>query len=234
MRLLLIEDEEVLGRATAQSLVRAGFRVDRVLSGSEALAAARTHDYDIVLLDLGLPDLSGEEVLRQLRAQRNTVPVVVMTARGQIDDRIQLLDLGADDYLVKPVDVNELQARMRALKRRVSAATDANDQQVVGALTLSQASRTVTWEGRPVTLTAKEYDVLEALVMRRPRVVSRAQIEEALYGWGDEVESNSIEVYVHFLRRKLSPKVIVTVRGRGYQLGDEASLAGGRGDGGAA
>ena len=225
MRLLLIEDEDVLGRATAQSLVRAGFRVDRVLTGSEALAAIRTHDYDIVLLDLGLPDLGGEEVLRQLRAQRNTVPVVVMTARGQIEDRIQLLDLGADDYLVKPVDVNELQARMRALKRRVSAATDANDQQVVGALTLSQAARTVTWAGRPVTLTAKEYDVLEALVMRRPRVVSRAQIEEALYGWGDEVESNSIEVYVHFLRRKLSPKVIVTVRGRGYQLGSDESLS---------
>lgn len=224
MRLMLVEDEEMLGRFTAQSLIKSGFAVDWVKNGADAQASVRVHNYDMILLDLGLPGMSGEALIRQLRAARTTTPIIILTARGQIGDRIAMLDLGADDYLVKPVDMAELRARIRALKRRTAAVMDYNDVQRIGPLELHQSSRSARWNGQPVTLTPKEFDVLEALMLRRPRIVTRAQIEDALYGWGDEVESNSIEVYIHFLRRKLSAKLIVTVRGKGYQIGSEESL----------
>jgi len=224
MRLMLVEDEEMLGRFTAQSLIKSGFAVDWVKNGADAQASVRVHNYDMILLDLGLPGMSGEALIRQLRAARTTTPIIILTARGQVGDRIAMLDLGADDYLVKPVDMAELRARIRALKRRTAAVMDYNDVQRIGPLELHQSSRSARWNGQPVTLTPKEFDVLEALMLRRPRIVTRAQIEDALYGWGDEVESNSIEVYIHFLRRKLSPKLIVTVRGKGYQIGSEDSL----------
>jgi DNA-binding response OmpR family regulator len=150
--------------------------------------------------------------------------VIVLTARDQIRDRVNALDLGADDYLVKPVDLDELGARLRAVRRRASATNAASDSQTHGPLQLEQGSRIARWCGEEVTLTAKEFDVLEALLMRRPRVVSRQQLEDVLYGWGDEIESNAIEVYVHFLRRKFIPGLIVTVRGKGYQMGNEDVL----------
>lgn len=224
MRLMLVEDEEMLGRFTAQSLIKSGFAVDWVKNGADAQASVRVHNYDMILLDLGLPGMSGEALIRQLRAARITTPIIILTVRGQIGDRIAMLDLGADDYLVKPVDMAELRARIRALKRRTAAVVDHSDVQRIGPLELHQSSRSAVWNGQPVTLTPKEFDVLEALMLRRPRIVTRAQIEDALYGWGDEVESNSIEVYIHFLRRKLSAKLIVTVRGKGYQIGSEESL----------
>jgi DNA-binding response OmpR family regulator len=224
LRLLLIEDEEVLGRVTAQALVKADFAVDWVRTGQEGRAAVQTHEYDAILLDLGLPDISGEAFVKRLREGRATTPVIVLTARGQIEDRVTVLDLGADDYLVKPIDIAELGARLRAVRRRTSASVNYSDTQRVGPLELYQSSRTALWNGRPVTLTSKEFDVLEALVLRRPRVVSRSQLEEVLYGWGDEVESNAIEVYVHFLRRKFAPGLIITVRGKGYQIGSEELL----------
>lgn len=200
-------------------------QVDWVRTGAEARAAVRSAEYDAILLDLGLPDLPGEQVVRELRAERSLVPVIVITARGQLEDRVRVLDMGADDYLVKPFDVPEVLARLRAVQRRSLAAGDLNDGQQIGPLQLFQASRTVLWGSRPVTLTAKEFDVLQSLVMRRPRIVSRSQLVDALYGWDDDIESNSIEVYIHFLRRKIAKSLIVTVRGKGYQLGSEEVLA---------
>lgn len=219
MRLLLVEDEELLGRSTAQALDQAGHLVEWVRTGSEARAAGRAHEYDAILLDLGLPDIAGEVVVRDLRAARLTTPVIVLTARGQIEDRVAILDLGADDYLVKPVNMSELGARLRAIKRRANASLDCSEVQRIGPLELHQASRLVRWNGEPVELTTRQYDVLETLVLRRNRVVSRAQIEDALYGWDDGVESNAVEVFIHMLRRKFTPGLIQTVRGKGYLLG---------------
>jgi DNA-binding response OmpR family regulator len=224
MRLLLIEDEELLGRATSQALERAGHAVDWVRSGLDSAAAAKLHEYDAILLDLGLPDIAGEAALKGLRSARSKTPVIVLTAREQIEDRVKLLDLGADDYMVKPVDVTELGARLRAVQRRTSGNTDCSEVQRVGPIELNQANRAVSWDGQPVMLTGRQYDVLEAIVMRRPRLVTRAQLEECLYGWGDEVDSNAIEVYIHMLRRKFVPGLIITVRGRGYMLGGEDLL----------
>jgi DNA-binding response OmpR family regulator len=224
MRLLLIEDEEVIGRVTSKALQEMGFTVDWVRSGSDARAAVLSAEYDALLVDLGLPDVPGGRLISDLRSAKVTTPVVVLTARGQVADRVTLLDLGADDFLAKPFDVLELAARLRALRRRVSAQNDVNDVQKVGPLELRSGSRSVRWDGRPIPLTAKEFDLLEALVLRRPRVVSRAQLDEALYGWDDEVDSNAIDVYVHFLRRKFGAGLILTVRGKGYRLAPEDVL----------
>lgn len=225
MKLLLVEDDEMLGKATVAALQRGNLRVDWVRNAGDAKAAARSHEYDAILLDLGLPDMPGEQFVKQLRGAKNATPIIVLTARDGIADRVNVLDLGADDYLVKPIDLSELGARLRAVRRRTSSNdNDAADVQRIGPLELFQASRAARWRGEPVTLTAKEFDVLEALLMRRPRVVSRRQLEDVLYGWGDEVESNAIEVYIHFLRRKFVPGLIVTVRGKGYQIGSEEVL----------
>lgn len=224
MKLLLVEDDEMLGKATMTALQGGSLRVDWVRNAGDAKAAARAHEYDAILLDLGLPDVPGEQFIKQLRAAKVGTPIIVLTAKDQMGDRISVLDLGADDYLVKPVDLAELGARLRAVRRRSSSTNDASDIQRIGPLELFQGSRSARWRGEPVQLTAKEFDVLEALLMRRPRVVSRRQLEDVLYGWGDEVESNAIEVYIHFLRRKFTPGLIVTVRGKGYQIGSEELL----------
>jgi two-component system OmpR family response regulator/two-component system response regulator QseB len=226
MKLLFVEDDELLGHATAQMLERGGHQVDWFRTCAQARTSALVTEYDAILLDLGLPDLPGEQFLRELRGARQSTPVVVLTARGQIDDRVRLLDMGADDYLVKPFDIVEVQARLRAVMRRSMAGGDLTDLQTIGPLQVHLSSRTVLWNRSVVTLTSKEFDVLQTLVMRRPRVVSRTQLVDALYGWDEDIESNSIEVYVHFLRRKLAKSVVLTVRGRGYQLGsDEAMTA---------
>ena len=208
----------MLGGALRKSLSRVGYAVDWVQKGAHFSASLATHQYDVVVLDLGLPDEGGESLLGKLRKKRANLPVIVVTARGGIQDRINLLDLGADDYLVKPFDLDELTARIRCVLRRSTSKDDGDGALSVGPLRLAPQSQSATWNNEPVTLTRREFWVLEALVRKRNQVVSRSQLEEALYGWGEEVESNAVEVYVHYLRRKLGSELIQTVRGLGYQL----------------
>ena len=218
MRILLVEDDTSLGD-TIQSWLRLdGHAVDWVERGDSADTALRTHHYDCVLLDRGLPGLSGDALLARLRAAGNAVPVILITAFNALADRVEGLDLGADDYLVKPFELEEMSARIRAAARR--GANQAGNALVHGAIALDPDSKLVTLAGQPVSLTAREYHVLHALLLRRNSIVTRAQIEESLYGWGDEVESNAIEVYIHNLRKKLGSHMIVTVRRQGYRMGD--------------
>lgn len=220
MRLLLAEDDEALGRATCTFLMREGHAVDWVLDGNKLLELSGKFEYDCVLLDLGLPELQGRDCLVNLRARENTTPVVVITAQGFREQRIQLLDLGADDYVIKPYDLAELTARVKAVVRRSRPSERAEeDSPSVGPLKLQPASNSVLWHGTSVVLTAREYRVLDTLVRRRGSTVSRQQLEAAVYGWNETIGSNTIEVHVHSLRRKLAAELIVTVRGVGYQLG---------------
>lgn len=218
MRLLVVEDDRLLGTAVQNSLSRAGHAVDWVRNGADFSVSIATHRYDLVLLDLGLPDATGEDLLRQLRAKRSSPPVIVATARGGIHDRVTFLDLGADDYIVKPYDVDELNARVRSVMRRTPLDDGRDDVLSHGPLQLFPHRHSATWNDEPVSLTRREFCVLDTLVRKRNHVLSRAQLEDALYGWGEEVDSNAVEVYVHFIRRKLRPSVIQTVRGVGYQL----------------
>jgi DNA-binding response OmpR family regulator len=204
MRILLLEDDPSLG-ATLQSWLQLdGYAVDWLQRGDQAAAALATHDYHCVLLDRGLPGLDGDAVLAALRGRGALVPVIVVTARDTLADRVQGLDLGADDYLVKPFDLEELSARIRALLRREARQ--------------GTAAKRVTLDGHAVQLTAREFAVLRALMRRPGQILSRAQLEEALYGWGEEVESNTIEVHIYNLRRKLGSGFITTVRNQGYGL----------------
>jgi DNA-binding response OmpR family regulator len=221
MRILLVEDDRFLGAAIQAGLSHDGVAVDWVLTGQEVEAALRSTRHELLILDLGLPDMDGEDLLRRMRAGGDHRPVLVVTSSKNVRDRIQLLDLGADDFLVKPIDIDELAARMRAVLRRSQAKPAASEEFAQGPLKLSPTRRTVTWHDRPVTLTSKEFWVLEFFMRKRSHVVSRAQLEESLYGWGDEIESNAIEVYIHRLRRKICPEVIQTIRGVGYRLGLE-------------
>ncbi len=219
MRILLIEDDPSLGDSLQSWLRMDGYTVDWLQRGDQAAAALATHEYQCVLLDRGLPGLDGDAVLRALRVAgtpRARLPVIVITARDTVADRVQGLDLGADDYLVKPFDLEELSARVRAALRR-SAAQDTPELRH-GAVALDPAAKRVTLDGAPVTLTAREFAVLHALMRRPAHILSRAQLEEALYGWGEEVESNAIEVHVYNLRKKLGNRFIVTVRNQGYGL----------------
>jgi len=219
MRILLAEDDPSLG-ATVQSWLRLdGYAVDWVQRGDSAAAALQTHSYDCVLLDRGLPWASGDALLSRLRSAKDLVPVLIITARDTLADRIEGLDLGADDYLVKPFDLAEMSARIRAAMRR--HALHADNVLKHGAIELDLASKRVTLAGETVALTARELAVLHALMLRPQQIVKRAQIEEALYGWGDEVESNAIEVHIHHLRKKLGAASIVTMRGLGYRLKEE-------------
>jgi DNA-binding response OmpR family regulator len=219
MRILIAEDDDLLGVAVQRALTRTGFAVDWVCTGAHFRASIATHEYDFVVLDLGLPDARGEELLQHLRAKQPQVPIVITTARGGVQDRVALLDLGADDYLVKPFDLDELTARVRTVLRRVTPGDACEGAFSHGPLRLYPKKHTATWSGKAVSLTHREFWVLEALVRKRNQVLSRSQLEEALYGWGEEVDSNAIEVYIHYLRRKFGPDVIHTIRGVGYQLG---------------
>lgn len=220
MRILVVEDDALLGDALQIGLKQAGQAVDWVRDGVAALHALDTGSYAAVVLDLGLPRLSGLDVLRRLRQQANPIPVLILTARDTVEDRVQGLDTGADDYLVKPFDLGELQARLRALVRRASGAP-APLLRAAG-IELDPAAHRATWRGQPVELSAREFAVLHALMLHAGRTLSRAQIEEQLYAWGKEIESNAVEVHIHHLRRKLSPEVIRTVRGVGYLLPRDA------------
>lgn len=216
MRVLLAEDDASLGDSLQSWLQCDGYAVDWVQDGAQADAALATHDYQCVLLDRGLPGLEGDAVLRRLRARRATLPVILITARDTVADRVAGLDMGADDYLVKPFDLEELSARMRAALRK--QAGQASVELRHGDLALDPVAKQVTLAGAPVQLTAREFMVLEVLMRHPTHVVARARFEEALYGWGEEVESNAIEVHVYNLRRKLGGGRIVTVRYQGYRL----------------
>lgn len=214
MRLLLVEDDSLLGDGIRAGLLQAGFVVDWVKDGQAAKLALQAESYALVVLDLGLPRLSGTELLKWLRASGNVTPVLILTARDTVADRVGGLDAGADDYLIKPFDLDELAARIRALLRR--AGGRAAPLIVHGRLEIDPASRQVTLEGRPVELSAREYAILLVLLESAGRALSREQLEQSLYGWGDEVESNTVEVHIHHLRRKLGAELIRTIRGVGY------------------
>jgi two-component system, OmpR family, response regulator len=216
MRLLLVEDDPMVGDAVREGLRQESYAVDWVRDGKSAETALRAEQYDLVLLDLGLPRRGGLEVLASLRAAHNDVPVMVITARDTLSDRVKGLDTGADDYLVKPFDLDELAARVRALLRR--AAGRAEPAMRCGPVTLNPSTREVFVNERPVTLSAREFALLEALAERSGIVLSRSQLEGRLYGWGEEVASNAVEVHVHNLRRKLGVEIIRNVRGVGYTL----------------
>ncbi len=224
MRVLLVEDDAMIGASVRAGLRQDGFAIDWVTDGSaaeSALAASRAQDaYDLVLLDLGLPKKSGLDVLRGLRARGHDVPVLIMTARDAVADRVAGLDAGADDYLVKPFDLDELAARVRALHRRRAGRAETLLRHAYGpdVLTLDPSRREVRRNDRPVALSAREFAVLEALLERPGTVLSRAQLEEKVYGWDEEPGSNTIEVYVHGLRKKLGADLIRNVRGVGYAV----------------
>jgi len=216
MRILVVEDDLLLGDALQAGLRQRGLDVDWVADGIAAQTALRSDGFAAVVLDLGLPRLDGLDVLRRVRAKGVRTPVLVLTARDAVEDRVRGFDTGADDYVVKPVDLDELAARLRALVRR--ARGDAAPTLVVGPLRLDPAARTVMLHGRPIELQAKEFNVLQEFMLHAGRVLSRQQLEEHLYAWGDEVESNAVEVHIHHLRKKLSPELIRTVRGVGYVM----------------
>jgi len=216
MRILLVEDDELLGAGVRDALERSRIAVEWVADGRQGLAALRAGAFDLVILDLGLPGMDGLEVLRNLRAGGGATPVLVLTARDAAPQRVAGLDAGADDYLVKPFDVDELLARVRALQRRGrGAAVNVIEH---GPLKLDPAALSVTCEGRSVALQRREFMLLRKLLESPGQVLSRAQLEESVYGWEGGVESNSLDVHIHRLRRKLYPEVIRTVRGVGYVI----------------
>ena len=216
MRILVVEDDALLGDALQTGLRQRGFDVDWVVDGSAAQSALRGDAFAAVVLDLGLPKIDGLEVLRKMRGKGLRTPVLVLTARDAVDDRVKGFDTGADDYVVKPVDLDELAARLRALVRRSRG--EPAPILTVGPLHLDPAARKVMLDGRPVDLQAKEFNLLQEFMLHVGRVLSRQQLEQRLYSWGDEVESNAVEVHIHHLRRKLTPQLIRTVRGVGYVM----------------
>ena len=214
MRLLLVEDDSMIGESVLDLLRAEQYAVDWVRDGDAADTALRTQDYDLVLLDLGLPRQDGLSVLRRLRARRSRVPVLIATARDALAQRVEGLDAGADDYVVKPYEMDELLARIRALLRRASGrAEPVYEHQGV---CINPATREVTVNGEPVVLSGREWAVLEPLLARPGLVLSRAQLEEKLYDWKHEISSNAVEVYIHGLRKKLGADIIQNVRGVGY------------------
>ena len=228
MRWLLVEDDRMIGAPLREALRLEGHAVAWVYDARAAQAALASERFDIVLLDLGLADADrhgdGLSVLRSLRERGDSTPVVILTARDALEDRVAGLDAGADDYLVKPFELDELNARVRAVLRR--HAGRAAPRLAHEGITLDPATRQVERDGEPVLLSAREFALLEALMTRPGAILSRAQLENRLYGWGDEVDSNAVSVYVMQLRRKLGADVIRTMRGLGYYLGKRGAAAG--------
>ena len=216
MRILVVEDDELLGDGVKTGLAQYGFGVDWVKDGVAAELAARSTQYSAIVLDLGLPRLSGQAVLQRLRTSGNKVPVLILTARDALEDRVRGLDAGADDYLVKPFDLHELSARLRALIRRSQG--QAEPWLKVAGIELDPAAREVRYQGKPLELSMREFALLHQLMLNAGRVLSREQLCDRVYAWGDEIESNAIEVHIHHLRRKLAPEFIRTVRGVGYLI----------------
>src|ERR1700732_4759407 len=220
MRVLLIEDDRMIGAAVQQALRDAAYAVDWVMDGETAIQAVENEDYDVALLDLGLPAADGREVLARFRSRGRRLPVIIVTARDGVDDRIDGLDLGADDYLVKPFEIRELLARMRAVLRRPGSGSSSI--LTNGRLSLDPATREATFLVETQLLTAREFAVLQALLTRPGAILSRGDLERHIYGWNEEVESNAIEFLIHTIRKKLGALAILNVRGVGWMV-DRAS-----------
>ena len=216
MRVLLVEDDPMIGKSVQQGLRQDGYTVDWLRDGEAAELALATTPYEMLLLDLGLPRKSGLELLARLRGSDNRIPVLVITARDSVADRIAGLDAGADDYVIKPFDLDELAARMRAVLRRHAGRADPVI--TLGDLRMNPATHELTQSGQPVPLSARELALLQALLEQPGVPLSRARLEERLYGWGEEIESNAVEVYIHSLRRKLGAERIKNIRGVGYLI----------------
>lgn len=216
MRLLLVEDDNLLGEGIRAGLAQAGFAVDWVKDGRSAQLALDTDPYDLTVLDLGLPRMSGLELLKHLRQHNNPIPVLILTAYDAVSDRVNGLNSGADDYVVKPFDLDELVARIRALLRRRSGRAAPLLRH--GLLVLDPVGHAVEYNGQPVELSPREFSILQELLEHSGRVLSRERLAQGLYGWDEEVDSNAIEVHIHHLRKKLEPNLIKTVRGVGYMV----------------
>src|SRR6202044_2958015 len=214
MRVLVVEDDRMIAKGLHTALKQDGYAVDGVSDSRSAAEALRSSRFDIVLLDLGLPERDGLDVLRELRRRNDATPVIILTARDEVQNRIAGLDAGADDYIVKPFDLDEVMARMRSVLRRAAGRGDPVIQH--GDLRLNPVAHTVERNGAPVNLSAHEFSVLEALLQRPGAVLSRSQLEDRLYGWDEQIGSNAVEVYIHGLRRKLGNEAIRTLRGVGY------------------
>jgi two-component system response regulator QseB len=216
MRLLIVEDDPLIGEALRLGLVRAGFAADWVTDGRAAELSLANGVYDLAIIDLGLPKKDGMSIIETLRAAGNSVPVLIASARDTVQDRIAGLEAGADDYVLKPFDLDEVVARVRALLRR--HAGSGTPVMRTGALMLDPARKLVELRGKPVELSAREFALLETLMRKPDAVLSRAQLEESVYGWGEEIGSNAIEVHLHHLRKKLGGELIKNVRGVGYRV----------------
>ena len=220
MRLLLVEDDAMLGTSLQQALQAQHYIVDWVQTGISALSALQAEHFDLAVMDLGLPGLDGIRVIEEVRAQNMPLPILILTARDSVDDRVRGLDAGADDYLLKPFDLNELLARLRALGRR-HASTASVSTLSFGAVILDTTHHTASYRGQSVNLSRREILLLEVFLNRPGQVFTRQQLEQSLYGWGEEVESNALEVHIHHLRKKFYNGMIQTVRGVGYRLSPE-------------
>lgn len=216
MRLLLVEDDEQLGRGICRALMRDGHQVDWLTDGAQALAAIRAETFEVIILDLQLPGKDGIEVLKTMRRDAVNTPVLIMTARDTVDERVRGLDSGADDYVVKPVELRELRSRLQALSRRSHGF--ASPEIEIGELRVNPGTQQTWYRGEAIDLSRREFIVLSEFVNRPGQVLARERLEEALYGWGEGVESNALEVHIHHLRKKLDSGLIKTVRGVGYKL----------------
>ena len=220
MRLLLVEDDKALGAGLRLGLRQEGYTVDWLEDGASALHALLSEDFDLLVLDLGLPRMSGLQVLRELRRSGSALPVLILTARDATEDRIAGLDAGADDYLVKPFDLDELKARLRALLRRSAGRAELRIEHA--GVSLDPSSQQVSYQGKPVPMTPKEYLLLHELLSQPGKVLTRERLAQLLYGWDEEAESNTLEMHIHHLRKKLFSSLIRTVRGVGYLVEEQS------------
>lgn len=222
MRLLLVEDDEILGDGLVEGLKMEGYAVDWLTNGKLADEALKMNCYELIVLDLNLPDMDGLAILRELRARKDETPVLVLTARDTVPDRVEGLDSGADDFVIKPFELDEVCARLRALARRNEGrSTPTIEHQ---GIVLDPASHQVTFNDENIELSQKEFEILSFLMSNIGRVVSRARLEESLYSWSSDIESNTVEVHIHYLRKKLDPGIIRTVRGVGYIIDSDTDM----------
>ncbi len=219
MRLLLVEDDEILGEGLAEGLKMEGYAVDWLTNGRLADEALKINSYELIVLDLNLPDMEGLDILKALRARKDETPVMVLTAKDTVPDRVMGLDSGADDFVIKPFELDEVCARLRALARRNEGRSVPNIE--YKGIVLDPASHQVTWNDEKIDLSQKEFEILSFLMGNIGKVISRARLEESLYSWDSDVESNTVEVHIHHLRKKLDPSIIRTVRGVGYIIDED-------------